>query len=104
MPVVVAVLMVFHIGCLLCGINEVVTEIATVCCGFYVVYCLSRALGFCGVHRALIYYAYSVMVCIWWERFGGGFGDMLTEARCVMFTLGLILLSYLLCCQGKRNC
>lgn len=94
-PVAAAIMMVSHIAFLLYGVNECLTEILMVSSGFFIAYIMSRALGFCRIHRALIYYPFIVMCCIWWEREGLGFGASLTTMRMLAFAAGIFLLSVL---------
>ncbi|MBQ0073111.1 MAG: hypothetical protein KBT34_02830 [Prevotella sp.] len=92
LPVVATLMSVVHVAFLLMGVNEVYTEIAVVCGGFYVVHRFSHTLHFCVLHKLLTYYSYAMMCCVWWQRHGFGFGEYLEIARGVMFFVGLILL------------
>jgi len=94
-PVASAGMMMLHCICLLLGIKEYITEILLICMGFLLAENFSRALGYCTLHRCLIHYSYAVMICVWWERYGPGFGDDLTRWRAAMVTVGACLFTLL---------
>lgn len=101
LPVVAALMSVIHVAFLLLGINEVYTEIVVICGGFYVVHRFSHTLHFCVLHKLLIYYSYTMMCCVWWQRHGLGFGEYLHIARQIMLIIGVLFIFLAII---KRRC
>ena len=90
-PFVTAVIMFIHVVLLLHGIRYSVEGV----CGLSLLpliptYFLSKGLGFCRIHRELIFYTAGVNTCIWIQNFVG-FGSILDIAHWIVFAIGILL-------------
>lgn len=95
LPAVVFFLALVHVIHLRCGINSPVFEIAEVAIGFYLVHKLSAELGFCILHRMMIYYSALVMGCTYCQRIFG-FGRLRDVAQIIVASIGIILAIYII--------
>lgn len=101
LPVVGAIVMMIHVGLLLCGIELSVSEPVVITAITVLLLTISYALEFCWLHRLFILYAYIVMMCIYIQE-RVGFGVMLEPVRIGVFVTGGVLIGLLVnrrCCK-----
>lgn len=96
LTVISFVMMTSHCALLLMGKRFPFSEILTVCFGFYLIYVIShRVFKFCLLMKAMLFYNYICMLCIWIERYQG-FGRLLNPARLFMLSIGVVLYFFLI--------
>lgn len=96
-------LMLVHVLLLNLGYDFHIFEVVEVCLGFYLIHLFSESLRFCLIHRLMIYYAYIVTLCIWYQRWFG-FGGLRDEAHLSVLMLGIALLVYFLFSKCSNEC
>lgn len=91
MPAMVTAIMLIHVLLVLFGYKAYFAEVAEVCFGFFIIYVMSQHHHLCYLHTANVGYAYVVTLCMWWNRFTAGFGELLKPACVVLVIIGLVL-------------
>ena len=98
-PVISFLLMFAHVILLQLGIDLRIAEIGVVVMGYIIAYRFSMTCGFCLMHRMMIYYAFTMMTCIWLRRLPDGeyglFGHYIVIARVFMFVWGMVIFTML---------
>jgi len=106
-----ALLMTAHVGLLLLGYNLPIADwcIGLSVFGFIILLMTSYCLRLCNLFRGFLTYIFVVSQCIRLQREFSLFDGILQEARLVVFTVGVMLLTYFVIrikyytrCSAKR--
>lgn len=101
-PPTAATIMLVHCILLYFDIRLPYAEIIALFLAAVMMFLLSRALGFCRLHRIFIIYNFAMLSCIHFQR-EVGFRDWLHPAHAIMIAIGIILLIKLLINKCKQK-
>ena len=89
---IIAISCIIHIIMLLCGIDEICSEIFTETVGTLLLLISARIFGLCIAIKSLICYKYAVELCVILQRSYQIFGSYVDIARLLMLGVGIALL------------
>lgn len=95
-------MMYVHVALLILGINPPVADkfAGMSVIGTAVAYEASRDLGFCWLHKMMIFYTLVIDTCIWLQR-NWGFGELRDELQVLAFIWGTVIFVTLLIHRKK---
>ena len=101
-PPIACAIMLVHCILLLFDIRLPYAELTSILLAVTLMLLLSRALGFCRLHRVFILYNCVMIGCIYYHR-EVGFQDMLHPAHILMLIIGALLLINLFIHKCKQK-
>lgn len=90
-PPTAATIMLIHCILLYFDIRLPYAEMLALLLAAILMFILSRALGFCRLHRIFILYDFALLACIQYQR-EIGFDDWLHPAHAIMIAIGIFLI------------
>lgn len=100
-PPTAAIIMLVHCILLYFDIRLPYAEIIALFLAAIMMFILSRALGFCRLHRIFIIYNFTMLACIHFQR-EVGFRDFLHPAHAIMIAIGIFLIIKLIINKCKK--
>lgn len=92
---VIVLFAIVHIMLLICGVDEIYSEIFHESVGLILLLIAASIFHLCKLMKAMIWYKYAVELCIIFQRNLGLFGEYVGVARWIMLFVGIVLLAWL---------
>jgi hypothetical protein len=101
-PIISAIVMLFHVGLLMLGIRVCISQLTVLTLVTVMVIYWSYVLKFCLIHVCSSLYTILILWCCYIQAYIG-FGIYLPIARFITFCLGVILLMGIIVKHAKHN-